>query len=323
MNKCLTIGLLSMCSKPGDVNGNLNQLERFAKKAGANGCDVLLTPELSISGYGGYDEVLSTAETAGDGRIYRELKRIAWEYQLVLLAGFVEKQNEKRFLSCYIVYPDGTFYVQRKHRVTPLESPLDPAVALYFDGSEDIGQIHPGQEQFTWFYINGVKCVVVICADAGIPGLHDILDKNDVDVMFLPVGAGGTRNNKVTNADLLTEEGLEKYYRLCDNEYFFPGQTLLDCIRHDRCIAAVNMCGYDGKTLYHGGSGSIVSHFGEIAGHLAGIENIDRQRPMFVCAEVDFNERLARTGSRYEGTDMRRIKASQEKKGVSYAGEKK
>ena len=294
MNKCLTIGLVSMCSKPGAVGENIKQLECFAQKARANDCDVLLTPELSMSGYGGYDEVLATAETAGEGRIYGELKRIASENDLVLLAGFVEKQDEKRYLSCYIVYPDGSFLVQRKHRVTPLEFPLEPSVELYFDGSEDIGQIYPGQEQFTWFYINGVKCVVVICADAGIPELHRILDENDVDVMFLPVGAGGTRENKVTNAELLTDEGIEKYYRLCDNEYFFPGQTLMDCIKHDRCVAAVNMCGYDGKALYHGGSGSIVNHFGEIAGHLAGIENIDRQRPLFVCAEVDFNERLGR-----------------------------
>lgn len=292
MNKCINIGLVSMCSKPGDVEGNLKQLEVFAKKAKANECHVLLTPEMSVSGYGGYEEVLATAETAGEGVIYQELKRIASENQLVLLAGFVEKHGEKRYLSHYIVYPDGEFLVQRKHRVTPLESPLESPVELYFDETEEIGHVYPGQEQFTYFYINGVKCVVVICADAGIKDLHAIMDKNEVDVMFLPVGAGGSRENKVTNEELRTEEGVQKYYRLCDNEYFFPGQTMLDCIAHDRCVVAVNMCGYDGKKLYHGGSGSIVNHFGEIVGHLAGIENIDRQRPMFVCAEVDFNERL-------------------------------
>lgn len=292
MDKRIHIGLVSMCSRPGDVEGNLRQLEEFSRRAGANGCDILLSPELSISGYGGYAEVLATAETAGEGIIYRQLRRIAAENRLVLAAGFVEKQGEKRFLSHYVVYPDGAFTVQRKHRVTPTEAPLQSPVELYFDGSEEIGQVYPGQEQFCYFWINGVKCVVVICADAGIKGLHDLLDRNEVDVMFLPVGAGGSRENKVTNEELRTKEGVRKYYRLCDNEYFFPGQSILDCLAHDRCIAAVNMCGYDGKKLYHGGSGSIVNHFGEIVGHLAGLENIDRQRPMFVCAEVDFNERL-------------------------------
>lgn len=283
-----------MCSKPGQMEENLKQLEVFARKARANGCDVLLTPELSISGYGGYEEVLATAETAGEGPVYRGLRQIAKENQVVLLAGFVEKQEGKRYLAHYIVYPNGQFLVQRKHRVTPLEAPLVPSVPLYFDDTEEIGHVYEGGEQFTYFEINGVKCVIVICADAGIRGLQDILDRNDVDVMFVPVGAGGVRENKVTNQDLLTEEGVRRYYELCDNEYFFPGGTILDCIAHDRCTAAVNMCGYDGKALYHGGSGSIVNHFGEIVGHLAGLENMDRQRPMFVCAEVDFNERLGK-----------------------------
>lgn len=294
MNKRINIGLVSMCSRPGDVEGNLRQLEEFAIKARANECHVLLTPELSVSGYGGYEEVLASAETAGEGAVYRGLKRIAFENRMVLLAGFVERYGGKRFLSHYIVYPDGRYLVQRKHRVAPTEAPLESPVELYFDGSEDIGQVHPGEESFTYFWINGVKCAVVICADAGIGNLHEIMDRNQVDVIFLPVGAGGTRENKVTNEELRTEEGIRKYYRLCDNEYFFPGQTLLDCIEHDRCVAAVNMCGFDGKKLYHGGSGSIVNHFGEIVGHLAGIENIDRQRPLFVCGEVDFNERLRR-----------------------------
>lgn len=292
MNKCINIGLVSMCSKLGDVRGNIEQMEVFAKKARANNCDVLLTPEMSISGYGSYEEVIATAEVKGEGIIYEELKRISSKNQLVLLAGFVEKEEAKRYLSHYIVYPDGKFLVQRKHRVSPMESPLDPSVELYFDGTEEIGHVYPGQEQFAYFYVNEVKCAVVICADAGIKNLHTILDQNDVDVMFLPVGAGGIRENKVTNEDLYTEEGVRKYCRLCNNEYFFPGQTIVDCIAHDRCVAAVNMCGFDGKKLYHSGSGSIVNHFGEIAGHLAGIENIDRQRPMFVCAEVDFNESL-------------------------------
>jgi predicted amidohydrolase len=283
-----------MCSKPGDVEGNIQQIEEFAKKAKANDCHVLLSPELSISGYGGYEEVLSTAEVAGEGIIYKLLSRIARENNIVMLAGFVEQQETKKHLSHYIIYPDGAFFVQRKHRVTPLEAPLEPYVELYFDDSEEIGHVKPGQEKFTYFMINGVKCVVVICADAGIKGLHDIFDQNQVDVVFLPVGAGGKREDKVTNEELRTEEGISKYYRLCNNEYFFPGGSVLDCIKHDRCIAAVNMCGFDGKKLYHGGSGSIVNHFGEIVGHLAGIENIDRQRPMFVCGEVDFNERLVK-----------------------------
>jgi len=292
MNKILNIGLLSTCSIPGDVQGNLKQIEYFAEKAKANKCDVLLTPELSVTGYGGYEEVLRCSEIAGRGSIYRELSKISRKNQMILLAGFVEEEDFGKYLAHYIIYPDGRYAVQRKHRITPLEYPLSSPVSLYYDETEEIGHVPKGMEQFQYFYINNVKCVVIICADAGIRNLHAILDEANVKVVFLPVAAGGKREGKITNADLRTEEGIQKYYSLCNNEYFFPGQSILDCIHHNRCIAAVNMCGYDGKQLYHGGSGSIVTHFGEIAAHMSGIENIDRQKPMFVCAEVDFTEVL-------------------------------
>jgi hypothetical protein len=119
-----------------------------------------------------------------------------------------------------------------------------------------------------------------------------MLDDHDVELLLVPVGAGGERKDKVANEDLKTEDGMRKFYDLSNNKYFFPGDSILDCIKHKRAFAVVNMCGFDGKQLYHGGSGSIISQFGDIVGHLAGIENIDRQRPTFVCGEVDLSEKL-------------------------------
>lgn len=298
MEKKISIALGSCCSRPGDIQGNLEQIRQFAHQAAANHCHVLLTPEMSVTGYGGYECVLSCAEIAGKGQIYDSLRDISRENRIILLCGFVEQdvqRYDRKYLSHYIIFPDGNFMVQRKHRVTPLEAPLSPAVNLHFDGSEEIGQIYEEQAQFSFFYINGIKCVVVICADAGIPHLHDILDRHQVDLMFLPVGAGGERKNKVTNRELMVKngtEGIEKFLTLCNNEYFFPQGSVKDSILHDRVIAAVNMCGYDGIQLYHGGSGSVVDQYGQIVAHLCGIENLDRQRPGFAFGEVDFSSRL-------------------------------
>ncbi len=298
MEKKLRIALGSCCSKPGEVQENLEQIRHFAQQAAANQCHVLLTPELSVTGYGGYDCVLACAEIPGEGPIFRALKEISRESGVVLLCGFVEQDAEnaqRKYLAHYIVFPDGNFTVQRKHRVTPLEAPLSPAVPLYFDGSEEIGQVREEEVRFSFFHINGLKCVVVICADAGIPHLHELLDRHQVDVMFLPVGAGGERKNKVTSQELLVKNGtagIEKFISLCNNEYFYPQGSVRDSILHDRAIAAVNMCGYDGIRLYHGGSGSVVDQYGQITAHLCGIENLDRQRPGFAFGEVDFSSRL-------------------------------
>src|SRR5690606_27393054 len=109
----------STMSRPGQLDHNLEQIRRFAMQAGERGADLLLTPELSASGYGVYPEVLATAEAAGDGPIHRDLADAARRSGVVICAGFVERGTEGRnYLSHYIVYPGGEFHVQRKHRVT-------------------------------------------------------------------------------------------------------------------------------------------------------------------------------------------------------------
>lgn len=289
MERTLNIAIGSTCSKPGDVRGNLAQIADFARMAHGCGCRLLLTPELSASGYGGYDEVLATAEIAGEGAIYRELADLAGRYRLVLLAGFAEKSGDKTHLSHYIVFPDGRFLVQRKHRVTPLERPLSPSVALYYDGTEEIGHVTPGQERLVYFEVEGIRSVVIICADLGLKNLHGILDENRVELLLLPTGAGGTMADKVTDAMLRTISG-QKRYRSFYNKALRYGDGMVDCLRRKRAFAAVNQCGYDGKNLYHGGSGSIIGPFGELAAVVPGICNVDRPRPRFACGEICFYE---------------------------------
>lgn len=286
----LKIGIASVCAVPGDVDGNLHQIEEAAYEAGCSRCDVLLTPEMSACGYGSYKEVLDTAEEAGKGPIYRRLAHMAEYFDLAIMAGFVERNGGRKHISHYIVFNDGSYLVQRKHRVTPSEFPLDPAAELYYDATEEIGHVAPGQVQFTYFTINRVKCALAICADVGIRDLNPMLKRDGVRMLFVPVGAGGDREHKITSGELRTREGIQKYYNLCNNEYFFPGQTILDCIHYQRGNAVVNMCGYDGRRLYHGGSGSVISHFGEIVGYLAGTEILDIQRMKFACGEIDFTK---------------------------------
>jgi len=292
MARLLNIAIGSTCSIPGDVMGNLAQIGNFAAQAGKNSCDLLLTPEMSASGYGGYPEVLSLAEPAGQGPIYRALSSMAQANNLAILAGFVESERDKRFLSHYAVFPDGLYLIQRKHRVTPREHPLNSAVELYYDDTEGIGHVHEGDEQFSFFEIKGVKCGIIICADLGIQTRNRIFDQNRLDLLLLPTSAGGTRDDRVTDADLMTQEGLKRYYKLVEGACF-PGEGILECIRHRRGMAAVNMCGYDGRDFYHGGQGSIISPFGDVVGLLAGIPNLDRQQPRMVFGPIDFDERFA------------------------------
>ncbi len=289
MSKEIHIAIGSTTSMPGQVEHNLGQIAAFARRGAADGVDLLLTPEMSASGYGGYPEVIATAEIAGDGPIYHALARTAAETGVVIAAGFVEACEARPLLAHYVVYPDGRFVVQRKHRVTEAEKPLEPVVP--FAPDQDGQERQPVEKRFVFFEVKGVRCVVSICADAGITDINQYFYENGVELLLGPTGAGGKRDDRVITADLQTEEGREKYLKILET-VFSPGKGATDCIKYRRALAAVNMCGYDGQKLYHAGHGMIINPMGEVEGFFHGIPNLDRQRPMYADAVIDLDLKL-------------------------------
>ena len=302
MSKFINVAIGSTMSKPGDVAGNLDQIASFARRAGADHADLLLTPEMSASGYGSYPEALATAEVAGEGPIYRELARLATETGVTLLAGFVEACKDKKYLAHYVVYPNGAFVVQRKHRRTPAEQPLDTMVELtHRDEADYIGQ-PVGPLYFNYFEVKGVRCGITICADGGIDNISRIFAENGVELMLGPAGAGGERKDRVTTEDLRTEVGRKKYLQVLEMVFFpSPHEAVIDCIKHGRAHAAINQCGYDGQKMYHLGHGVIINPMGEVLALVHGYPNIDRQKAAYTHAEIDVEDRLWAPGEGAQG----------------------
>jgi len=286
----LHVAIASTTSLPGQVARNLQQITAFAGRAGEEGVELLLTPELSASGYGGFPEVLATAEAAGKGEIYDTLAAAAARTGVVIAAGFVEKAGTRRHIAHYVVYPDGRFVVQRKHRVTEVEHPLDPVVPFLPDREGKERQ--PGELRFEIFEVKGVRCMVSICADAGINQINAYFEKQGVELLLGPTGAGGKREDRVITEDLYTPEGRAKYLEHFE-KLFSPGRGVIDCIQYRRALAAVNMCGYDGRQHHHAGHGMIINPMGEVLGFFHGIPNLDRQKPMYATAVVDVEDRLS------------------------------
>lgn len=289
VSKTLHVAIGSTTSLPRDLKWNLGQIGEMARRAAAEGVDLLLTPEMSATGYGGYPEVMALAEVAGRGQVYEALARLAQETGVVVCAGFLEAVGEKRILAHYAVYPDGRYVVQRKHRVTTTEKPLEPAVPLHDVAGDPIGQ--PAEVIIHCFEVQQVRCAISICADAGIDHINEILAQQGVELLLGPTGAGGPRTDRVTTSELRTEEGRAKYLKILET-VFFVGGGATDCIKYGRAIAAVNMCGYDGRQHAHLGHGSIINPMGEVVGFFHGIPNIDRQRPMYAHAVLDVQERV-------------------------------
>jgi predicted amidohydrolase len=289
MSLRLHVAIGSTTSQPGEVVSNLAQIAEFARRAGQDGANLLLTPEMSASGYGGYPEVLATAEPAGQGPIYQELARLACLYRVVICAGFVERAEEKSHLAHYAVYPDGQYVCQRKHRVTQAESPLAPAFRQLPPFNSD-GTGQPESVDLKIFSVQDIRCAITICADSGISNLNQILNQHQVRLLLVPTGAGGRRTDCVTTSDLNTPDGRRRYFEILQT-LFFPGDAS-DCITFRRAQAAVNLCGYDGRRHYHRGHGSIINPMGEVVGFFHGLPNLDRQRPMYASGIIAFEDCL-------------------------------
>jgi len=285
----LHIAIGSTTSKPGRLEENLAQIRDFACRAADDGADILLTPEMSATGYGAYPEVLALAESAGQGPIFARLAGLARETGVAVCAGFVEAAARHVHLAHYIVRADGSFLVQRKHRVTPAEHPLEPASPLLPVAGDEFGQ--PRNPTLHIFRIRDVRCALVICADAGIARLNELLAARGVDVLLLPTGAGGKREDRVSNAELRAAGGITKYGRLLQT-VFYPGSGITDCLTYGRALAAVNMCGYDGRDYYHAGHGMIINPMGEVQAFIHGLPNLDRQHPSYAHAIVTVRDRL-------------------------------
>jgi predicted amidohydrolase len=287
----LHLAVASTTSLPGELTRNLEQIIGFARRAGADGVDLLLTPEMSATGYGGFPEVIALAEVAGDGPVYETLAREASETGVTVCAGFVEKGIGCNYLSHYAIFPDSTFIVQRKHRVTHSEQPLAPAFAQLAPLGGD-GTGTPAQTDFQIFKVKDVACAIVICADTGIENIRADLAARGVQVMLAPTGAGGKREDRVTNQELKTAEGREKYSEWLE-KVFFPGrQSIEECIELGQALAAVNLCGYDRRRHYHLGHGMIINALGEVPAFFHGQPNMDRQRPMYAHALIDTEEKI-------------------------------
>jgi predicted amidohydrolase len=92
----LTLGLAQIKTRLGDVNANLEKHLQYVEQAAAQGVDLLVSPELSLTGYAVQDLVPTLAHkpTAADP-VFRPL--LAASQTMDLMVGFIDEDTRHRF----------------------------------------------------------------------------------------------------------------------------------------------------------------------------------------------------------------------------------
>lgn len=94
----LTVGLAQIYPKIGDVRANLEAHLQQIEAAKAHGAQLLLFPELSLSGYNLQDLVYEVAlQPTADDPIFRQLLQASGDYDMDLMVGFVDTDQRARY----------------------------------------------------------------------------------------------------------------------------------------------------------------------------------------------------------------------------------
>lgn len=151
----LKISTAQFENKSGDKDYNLSVIEKLSKKASEEGSDVIAFHECSITGYTfarqlTKEQMLEVAEFIPDGKSILKLKEIATKFDITILAGLFEKDENDNLFKAYVcVDKNGLIAKYRK---------LHPFINPY---------LTPGKE-YCIFEIKGWKCGILICYDNNV-----------------------------------------------------------------------------------------------------------------------------------------------------------
>jgi len=153
--RTLKIAVAQFQPKDGDKDYNLSVIEKLTAKAKESGAEVVSFHEMSITAYTFFkdlsrDEVKSYAEKVPDGKSTQRLIEMAAKYDVTVLAGLVETDNEDKLYNTYIcVDKNGLKAKYRK---------IHPFISKY---------LSPGNE-YVVFSIKDWKCGILICYDNNV-----------------------------------------------------------------------------------------------------------------------------------------------------------
>jgi predicted amidohydrolase len=213
----MKLAALQMRAVAGDSAANLARIERAMREAGEKGADLLVAPELAITGYGAGDAIKSLAEPP-DGDTATRLHGLSRETGVAVVAGFAERDGETIYNSAMFVDRRGLLEVYRKsHLYGPYER------ALFVPEKPSAGIIE----------FRGMKLGMLICYDVEFPENVRRLAQAGAQAALVPTALPASDHAALIARKLIPVRAFE-------NQIF---------------VAYVNHRGTDGRFTYAGLSG--------------------------------------------------------------------
>jgi predicted amidohydrolase len=134
-----------------DISANLNDHYKLIELASKNGADLILFPELSLTGYE-RAESKDLIFKKNDSRL-NDLKKLSIKYQIIVIAGAPIQIGKDLFIGAFIIRPDNTVSIYTKQFLHTGED-------IIYKSSFDYNPI---------IEINNERISIAICADINNP----------------------------------------------------------------------------------------------------------------------------------------------------------
>ncbi len=240
--KHVTVAATQVDTRHLDVEHNLEVHLRLIAETAAAGCELVVFPELSVTGLNGSEEVTRFAE-AYDGRIFETIHAQARASGIVVSYGFCERYRGTHYNTSALVGPDGLIGLQRK-------------VHASYD------EFFRFRQAYEWAVFDLGSCTVgtAICHDSDFFESWRILALKGAEVILLPhanrtmPAGGGELTFDGREQQLSADAILAAQEELLAVRPFPP--RLHDLLARDNGVYAVfsDQVGFDGHSTHVGGA---------------------------------------------------------------------
>jgi predicted amidohydrolase len=177
----LRIALAQIATKTGDKDYNIKKMENFCLTARENNTEIIIFPELSVTGYVCRDDFYQLAEQL-DGVSVKYVKKIAKENNMLIVFGMATKGKIKNVIynSSIIVSPDEEILSYDKLYL-PTHSVFEEK--RYFRAGTKVNS----------FDVKGLKIGMSICYDLYFPEIYRILALSGSELVICISASPSTR----------------------------------------------------------------------------------------------------------------------------------
>lgn len=219
----IRIGMVQAPSLP-EPSRNMDTLRTFAARGQREGCDVLCFPECFLTGY--VPEHAAALALSADCPTLQSVSNIAKEFAVDLLVGYMERQDDRFFISHGIFLRDGSRAFYRKTHL----------------GEKEQRFFTPGDRLAVFTLSGGEKIGLQLCVETHFPEISQTLALRGAEIIFAPHAVprvAGDRESLWRRYIPARSYDNRVYFACCnqwDNERFGGGLLVTD--PQGECVAA-------------------------------------------------------------------------------------